>query len=74
MPSCPFYKVHQHRQEIRTISGLEDVITARMPYCTHDHSPVPFRIATQTIGGHELLKCEGDLGRCQVAAEFRPKL
>jgi hypothetical protein len=37
----------------------------KVPWCAHKHSPVTKK-QTSVIGGANLLKCDGDLSKCQV--------
>ncbi len=40
-------------------------------WCKHEHSPVT-RKRAQSPGAAQILKCDGDLARCEVPAEHRP--
>lgn len=66
--SCPFFDVDVQRVESREI-GRSKVTEVRVPFCNHKHSPVSERMARQVIGAAGLLRCGGDLGKCQVPAD-----
>lgn len=66
---CPYY--NEHRQVLRSkrITGgrgapLSQVVI--VPWCSHENSPVPRMIAISVIGGAGILRCGGDLEKCQV--------
>lgn len=44
-----------------------------IPWCEHEHSPVSEE-RTAAIGGASLLKCGGDISKCQVDLELRSAL
>jgi hypothetical protein len=49
--------------EKRSDQQVANVSVLRTFWCTHKHSPVP---AAWVAGGAHLLKCGGDLDKCQV--------
>ena len=72
---CPYY---QYEAE----AGAPDPIhPGRAPspitvyaYCNHRHSPAPPSVVLFTFAGRDLLKCGGDLGKCQVPSHLRGDL
>ena len=65
---CPHF--HEHRQTLRSkeitgARGHSSTVIA-IPWCGHDSSPAPFYLATTVIGGAGILRCGGDLEKCQV--------
>ena len=68
MAKCPFYQIHMHRPAGEPQSALEPV-----PWCSHTHSPVPIRAATDAAGGAPKLQCGGDLERCAIPLDLRPR-
>lgn len=72
MSSCPLYHVHRQTLRSNEITGTRQasVSTVIVPYCEHEHSPMP-RASVHTIGAGSRLQCGGDLARCQVPAEQR---
>ena len=40
------------------------------PWCKHEFSPVTRKLS-QSPGGNQLLRCEGDLSRCQLPEGHR---
>lgn len=44
--------------------------TVIIPWCSHEKSQVPKKIAHKVLGGGNLLKCEGDRHKCQIP-EYR---
>lgn len=74
MSTCPFYKrrtEHLRSNEMRPDQQVA-ITTVPIPWCAHPHSPVPER-ATHVIGGAHLLRCGGDLAKCQVPPEWRQR-
>lgn len=74
MMQCHHYRKVQKLQESRDLQAdrqSRGEIETR-PYCDHSHSPVDKSAATKTAFGGTLLKCSGDLSKCQVDAEYRP--
>lgn len=68
--ACQFYRIETRQiasREIRQDRQLPDVYEVRIPWCAHKHTPVSYKDATSVIGGAQLLKCSGDLSKCQVA-------
>jgi hypothetical protein len=77
MPICPFYREaalsNERRKSLRIDApGTPPRVVA--PWCAHLYSPVTKYVATIVSGGHERLKCTGDLGRCQVRPSRRPRM
>jgi hypothetical protein len=72
MAKCPFYQVHMHRPSGVAGSQLKPDRLDPFPWCSHAHSTVPLRVATEARTGEHKLNCGGDLARCQVAAQWRP--
>lgn len=71
MAQCPLYFEHVQPLRSREIGGDGAVRHVVVPCCDHQHSPAPRHIAPKVIGGANLLKCSGDLEKCQVAADVR---
>jgi hypothetical protein len=72
MAKCPLYDVVRlkfQRNEIGSSGPRE--MHADVPVCDHKHSPAPRHIAPKVIGGGDLLKCGGDLDKCQVPLDVR---
>ncbi len=71
MSDCPYFhlKLTLRSREIRPDQPLVNVKTILIPWCAHPHSPVPKSQATGTVGGANLLRCEGLLTKCQVAPD-----
>jgi hypothetical protein len=63
MAQCPHYRVEKETlrsNEIRADRMPADVQVIRMPWCAHPkHSPVS-KIDATSMGGANLLTCEGD--------------
>ncbi len=72
MSKCPFYQVHMHRRSHPSASAGQTRQHEPFPWCSHEHSPVSVRIATETAGEHKL-KCGGDFAKCQVLERWRPR-
>jgi hypothetical protein len=72
MPNCPLYQVHRQTLRSNEITGTRQaaVSVVTVPYCEHEHSPMP-RAIVRTIGAGTRLQCGGDLARCQVPADRR---
>lgn len=66
--SCPYFGVDVRRIPIREI-GRSGEATAQVAYCKHKHSPLTEHMARRVIGAAHVLRCEGDLDRCQVPAD-----
>ena len=68
MSECPYYQVHVHTMRSNQIRAdrQAQVERVQIPWCAHDESPVDQRTATRVIGGANLLRCAGELARCQV--------
>lgn len=72
MKNCPHYQEHRSHVESREIGSLAPRVRSYVvPWCAHTDSPVPMRKAVGVIGGNALLKCGGDLTRCQVSEHLR---
>jgi hypothetical protein len=74
MRDCPYYREHKltlPSRSIRPDQQVADVKFISIPWCAHPHSPAPKVQATGTAGGAHLLRCEGLLAKCQVAADKR---
>lgn len=71
MGSCRYF-----RKDSRTIQSDEKLSHQQTPHvqvrrtfwCTHKHSPV-LTATARTFGGGSMLKCGGDLEKCQVPPE-----
>jgi len=69
MQKCQFFKteskfiydnsIQAHRQQVAPTE-------IKLPWCSHPQSDVTKSDATQTIGGGGLLRCGGDLAKCQL--------
>jgi hypothetical protein len=67
MSICQFYKRGiQHRENTEVNSSQQaSYNTTKAPWCSHIYSPVK-QAQTRTMGGGNLLKCEGDLEKCAL--------
>ena len=68
MEICQFSHVDTTICESRQIKGRDRQPPAviRMPWCSHQGSPVTQEVA-HVLGSGNRLKCEGDLGKCAIA-------
>jgi hypothetical protein len=67
MSICQFYNLGvQHRisKEINS-NHQASLNTTKTPWCSHNDSPVTLE-QTNVIGGAFLLRCGGDLDKCQL--------
>ena len=72
MSLCPYYHVHSRTHESREIFSHQQhagVNAVRIPWCGHKHSPAEKDMVTTVVGGAGLLRCGGDLEKCQVPKE-----
>ena len=63
---CPYYRYQAEadpQDAARPIAIYE--------YCNHRHSPAPATVVLFTPEGGNLLKCGGDLKKCQVPPHLR---
>ena len=71
---CSLYKVkvvQMHSREKRSDHQHGAPLTTHLPWCAHANSPAPLALVSKALGGANLLRCEGDLDRCQVQADKR---
>jgi hypothetical protein len=73
---CAFYRVDKIFVERRRARREKDVTAPaiRAPWCAHLYSPVSRFVATRVVGGANKLQCGGDLERCHIPPQRRPKL
>lgn len=71
--ACPFYRIDQSLVERRKSRRDGQSLSIPAPWCAHLHSPVTQYLATQVVGGNKL-PCKGELVRCAIGVELRPKL
>jgi hypothetical protein len=70
---CPYY--FNHTKQIRSSTASESVGQAvswewtSIPYCLHKHSPAPRGLMNITEAN--VLKCGGDLAKCQIPVDKR---
>jgi hypothetical protein len=71
---CPYYA--EYRGQV--VAGEGDVQPKTnvspltpLPYCNHKHSPAPRDVVLHAVGGSLLLKCGGDVAKCEVPKEER---
>jgi hypothetical protein len=74
---CPFYRTTrvtavERRRVPRDNGGAPPPVDA--PWCAHLYTPVTRFAATAFAGGWRKLLCGGDLGRCEVIPNNRPKI
>jgi hypothetical protein len=72
MGDCPFYKLKVRNiqsNEIRS-DRTADVIQTKTPWCAHPHTPMPEE-DTRFLGASQVLRCEGDISKCQVPVDKR---
>jgi len=70
MESCNFFKVKRIQLRSSSITPnrqLADSRSKKCYWCSHPNSPVPEDVAA--IWKDQPLKCEGDLGQCQIDPE-----
>ena len=71
---CPYY-ADCRREMANGAAPLRapDAVAAddMLPYCQHKHSPVTRNVVLNMTGGAKLLRCGGDIGKCQVPAKKR---
>jgi hypothetical protein len=65
---CPYYSYHAEAEPLITpdSSDSDSAVMAFLPYCRHKHSPAPAHVVLYSPGGQDLLKCGGDLSKCQI--------
>jgi hypothetical protein len=72
MSDCQFYNVEVKRircnDEISNDGQAAPSKKIDMPWCSHKYSPVSKTIATNSLGGGNLLTCEGSLDNCAISA------
>ncbi len=70
---CPYFSYHAEAAErLDADDGSHAAPAINMfPFCTHRHSPAPPSVVLFSPGGSDLLKCGGDLSKCQVARDVR---
>lgn len=57
-------------REVRSDRQSSGDSRVQVPYCIHKHSPFEEYVAKRgVIGGAGVLRCGGDLARCQVPQE-----
>ena len=69
MEICKFYTVKSIVTQSNENTGTRHrapSVTRKLPYCQHPQSPVTLFDINSTFGGGGLLKCGGDLAKCQV--------
>lgn len=69
MSSCRYFHKESRpiqSDEIRSHQQTSNDQVLRTFWCTHKHSPVP---AAWVVGGANMLRCDGDLEKCQVPPE-----
>ena len=68
MSICECYKVKNQyikSNEIQSHGQVEEQVI-KIPYCTHEESPATLK-QISGFGGANLLQCESDLQKCQIA-------
>ncbi len=58
---CPYFFQYEPQQ-----GQPLDTHNTAIPYCRHKHSPAPLHDVLYRVDGWKLLRCGGDLNRCQV--------
>lgn len=71
--NCPHYRVTEIAGPTIHAIGQQPFKApgTRAPWCNHANSHVPEMVATQTIGGHQVLKCGGNLQHCSIPPHER---
>lgn len=74
MALCPYFGVWRKQLQCRTISGTREpsFSEVKVPYCEHDHSPAPLEDVRRVLGGGQILKCAGDIAKCQLPDGMKP--
>lgn len=72
MSDCPYFKLHQSSVQRRPIGRVYRPQVSEVPWCSHPESSVTHDNATGVIGGGNLLRCGGDLDKCQVPGAVGP--
>jgi hypothetical protein len=67
MEKCHFYQVEVRHLVDDTIraDGQQGIVTTKIPWCSHKHSPAP-KSRVGMPGSARVLQCLGDQGKCQV--------
>jgi hypothetical protein len=74
MGDCPYYHLETKRFESREITSDQQgraPTIVKIPWCAHAHSAAPEQIKHGGVGVANLLRCGGDLAKCQVEPQFR---
>lgn len=76
MSLCPYYETWQKVSRSNEISSSREPSYSKISahYCSHDQSTVTKADVIGTIGGGLLLKCRGDVARCQLPNGMKPGL
>jgi hypothetical protein len=72
MSLCPYYHVQSRQDESSIIFSHQQhggVNMVRIPWCGHKHSPAEKQMVGSVIGVAGILRCGGDLEKCQVPKE-----
>ena len=65
---CPYF-FYEAEAGKRSASAI-----MMFPYCTHRHSPAPRSMVLHSPRGSDLLKCGGDLDKCQIPSHLQMDL
>lgn len=68
---CPYFAYQAEAAPLDPANLAHPAGITMFPYCRHKHSPARASIVFSTAGGSALLKCGGDLSKCQVPRELR---
>ena len=63
---CPYFFYNAELDPSQSASAIK-----MFPYCTHRHSPAPPSVVLHSHGGSDLLKCGGDLDKCQIPSHLQ---
>lgn len=63
---CPYY--FQYVPDDRQVIDLPQTA---IPYCAHKHSPATREFVLYAVGGSQILRCGGDINKCQVPPHKR---
>ena len=75
MARCPFFRAEiifvERRRAHRIHMSQTPAVSA--PWCAHLYSPVSRFLATNVVGGANKLRCGGELEKCHIPPQRRPK-
>lgn len=71
MGECEYFKEDRKENESKEIRAdrSRNIIVNKIPWCSHFHSPVTLERARSFPVVGTLLKCGGDLDKCQIPLE-----